>query len=59
MNSDPEIEAALYERDCGRCFITGRTAGAQRIYIIPPSILKDKDLQPGVRLHFVRWLNTC
>ncbi|EZF39409.1 hypothetical protein H113_06544 [Trichophyton rubrum MR1459] len=47
MNSDPEIEAALYERDCGRCFITGRTAGAQRIYIIPPSILKDKDLQPG------------
>ncbi|EFE37921.1 hypothetical protein TRV_07411 [Trichophyton verrucosum HKI 0517] len=47
MNLDPEIEAALYERDGGCCFITGRTAGVQPIYIIPPSILEDKDLQPG------------
>ncbi|KAM5439867.1 hypothetical protein MferCBS31731_004278 [Microsporum ferrugineum] len=47
MNLDPEIEAALYERDGGRCFITGRTAGVKPIYIIPPSILEDEDLQPG------------
>lgn len=32
-NLDPEIEAALHERDGGRCFITGRTAGVQPIYI--------------------------
>ncbi|EFE34613.1 uncharacterized protein ARB_06376 [Trichophyton benhamiae CBS 112371] len=47
MNLDTEIEAALYERDGGRCFITGRTAGVQPIYIIPLSILEDKDLRPG------------
>ncbi|EGE01224.1 hypothetical protein TEQG_00277 [Trichophyton equinum CBS 127.97] len=43
---DPDIEAAIYERDGGHCFTTGWTAGVRPMYIIPPSILEDKDLQP-------------
>lgn len=57
MNLDPDIEAAIYERDGGRCFITGRTAGVRPMYIIPPSILEDKDLQPEVCLHILHILN--
>ncbi|KAK2841643.1 hypothetical protein FQN49_006054 [Arthroderma sp. PD_2] len=43
----PEVEAAVYQRDGGRCFITGQTVGVKPTYIVAPSILEDRDLKPG------------
>ncbi|KAF3892246.1 APH domain-containing protein [Trichophyton interdigitale] len=44
---NPQTEAALYERDGGRCFISGRTLDVKPTYIISPSIRDDDDLLPG------------
>lgn len=46
----PEVEAALYDRDGDKCCITG-SADVVPTYIIAPSIVDDKDLQPGVDWH--------
>ncbi|EGE03154.1 hypothetical protein TEQG_08620 [Trichophyton equinum CBS 127.97] len=40
-------KTALYERDGGRCFISGRTLDVKPTYIISPSIRDDDDLLPG------------
>ncbi|KAM5447492.1 hypothetical protein MaudCBS49596_006003 [Microsporum audouinii] len=44
---NPKTETALYERDGGRCFISGLSAGVKPTHIVAPSIQNDKDLLPG------------
>ncbi|KAK2813407.1 hypothetical protein FQN50_000723 [Emmonsiellopsis sp. PD_5] len=46
----PALDAAVRKRENNRCRVTGDTRNPQATYIIAPSILEDKDLQPGGRL---------
>lgn len=54
----PEIDAAVREREGHRCCVTGWRDGVKPVYIIPPSIRQDSDLQPGVCLYTFQFENT-
>ncbi|EEP76255.1 predicted protein [Uncinocarpus reesii 1704] len=42
-----EADAALRERENGRCCVSGLDSGLQATYIVPPQIVDDPDLLPG------------
>lgn len=44
----PETQTALWERESGRCCVSGWKHDLQPTYIVPPSIVDDEDLLPGV-----------
>ena len=44
----PDVDSALREREKGRCCISGCDSGLRATHIVPPSILDDEDLHPGV-----------
>lgn len=44
-----EVISALKERQNGVCYVSGKSDTLKATYIISPSILDDKDIQPGVR----------
>lgn len=45
---NPEVEAALRERENQRCCVTGWSEDVKPTYIVSPLILRDSDFQPGV-----------
>lgn len=47
-----DVEAALYERENGRCCASGWDKDLRGTFVVPPSIVNDEDLQPGVCVTF-------
>lgn len=50
-----DVQAALKEREHGRCFHTGWPSQLTPTWIVPPSIASDPDLLPGVRRFLSSW----
>lgn len=53
----PELDAAVRGRENHRCCVTGWRDGVKPVYIVPPSIRQDSDLQPEVCLRALQLEN--